>query len=203
MTNELDVLIIRSLSELNDAATRLDGLDDEICREIDAEIQLWIERNGWKGAANQFGDDDEGTWLAPEDWIVPNETEDDAYLYFSLYYTAADPEDKSKLASFTGVGRSQWGFWLDSDRIKPQALKKLWKAQLKSASGLPLLGSDFFFPINLDQETLATAVSNGSIAEAFDPLRASLDRLPELASRLGSLKQAIVAAAGDVSAPEA
>lgn len=199
MKHELDALLIRSLPELNDAVNRLIALNEEIGREIDAEIQAWIGRNGWKGIAEWNGELDD-TWLAPKDWMVPNDPDDNAYLYFDFDYTSADPEDNWDLASFTSSGQQHLGFWLRSSTVKDRVAKKLWKAHLGRTSGLPLHGPEFFLPVLLDREALATAVLDGSVRDALEPLRETLDRLPELASQLGSLKMAIVAAAGESDA---
>lgn len=199
MQRELDALIVRSLPELNDAVIRLVALNEEIGREIDTEIQAWIGRNGWTGTAEWFGDEG-NIWLAPKDWMVPSDPDNRGYLYFDFNYTSADSENQWDLASFTSSGQQRLGFWITSDTVKERVFKKLWKAHLAITPGLPLHGSEFFLPIELDREALAVAVLNGSVADALAPLRETLERLPELASQLGSLKTAIVAAAGEGNA---
>ena len=196
MKHELDALLIRSLPELNDAVHRLIALDEQIGREIETEIQAWIRRNGWMGIAERKGES-EDTWLAPKDWMVPNDPDENAYLYFGVGYTSADPEDNWDLATFTSSGHQRLGFWLRSNTVKDRVFKNLWKTQLGKTSALPLHGPEFFLPMELDREALAVAVLNGSVADALDPLRETLDRLPELASQLDSLKMVVVAAAGE------
>lgn len=193
MTHELDALLIRSLPELNDAVTRLVALDEEIGKHIDMEIQDWIDRNGWTGVAELYGDDGV-VWLAPKDWMVLGDPDNSSYLYFSFDVTGAVSEDHWNLVRMTEAGDQRYGFWLASDVVKKNSVfKKLWKAHLSNTPGLPLHGAEFFLPVGLDREALASAVLNGSVADALEPLRQALDKLPQLASQLSSFKAAIVA----------
>lgn len=194
MSAELDALIIRSLPELNDAATRLDVLSQDVLREIDIEIEAWIARNDWKGES-EFYSDDRRTWLAPASWMVPNDPNDNTYLYFILDVTAADTESYWHVASLCGSGQQRIGFWLSYDVVKKPTFNRLWR-ELKNTAGLPLLDSEFFLPIILDRDALATAVESDAIGDALQPLRDALDRLPQLASQLEPLKREIVAASG-------
>lgn len=194
MSNEIDALVIRSLPELYAAAERLDSLDVEVFKEIDDEMRSWIVRNGWIGVAEWYGEADD-SWLAPEEWASPN-AEEGAYLYFYPARTVATGyENPWYLTSLTGASEQQIGLWLGSVSVGSRQFRGLWKEHLARAANLPLLGSDLFLPLRVDRETLATAALNGSVAEAFEPIRETLDRLPELASRLDPLRKAIVAAA--------
>lgn len=191
MNAELDALIIRSLPELDDAATSLETLTAAIAKEIDQEVQTWLTNNDWKGDATW--QEENGTiWLAPKDWLIPSDL-NDTYLYFELSEAESTSPNFWQLSNFVGVGQQRYGFKLFHCRqISKTSFTKFWR--LQNTSGLPLQGSDLFVPIVLDGETLANAVQRGSISDALQPLRGALDQLPKIVSQLNPLKQQIVTA---------
>lgn len=194
VNHELDALLIRSLPEINEAAVRLDELQQMIFKAVDADIEDWIKRNDWQGVAEWFGDAGE-TWLAPKEWMYLGGADGSAYLRFD-FGSPTLTEDYWYLASFTGSGQRQLGLKICCPSIKKKLVfRRIWKSFLSKSTGLPLYESEFFLPVILDREALAAAVLNGSVSEALGPLRETLDRLPQLASELESLKKAVAAAA--------
>lgn len=194
MSAEVDALIIRSLSELNEAATRLAALSDEIGESIDAQIGDWITRHEWKGVAGRYSGGP-STYLGPQAWFLPDDPRDRAHLYFIFAPAIADV-DVAELVSLVGAGAERMGFWLAYDILKVSPFKKLWRAFLAENSDLPVDSKgQLFIPVKIDPEALAVAVIEQSINDALDPLRDALSRLPEIAERLGPLQKAIEAAA--------
>ena len=191
MTNELDLVIYRSLSDLNEAALRIGDLSEKLGQALDDEVAVWTNNNGWAGTAMHFSNDDGGTWLAPPEWLVAGKS-DEVPLYFSLGHTAGSPEDEWNLVTMTGAGQQLYGLWLATDTVDKRAFNKAWKTYIARDAHLPLHGKDFFLPLTLDREALA----GGSTADALAPVREALDRLPELASRLEVFRNDLVGNAG-------
>ena len=190
MTQAVDSLLIQSLPELNEAATALDALEARIGSEIDSEIQTWITNNGWAGVANW----NDGTWLAPPEWMIQGDANTRAYLYFELDHTAAEVASYWGMASLLSCGEQRLGLWLKSDPVRKSEFNRLWREH-SAASQMPLNGSEFFLPLTVDRELLATSIANDTVPDALESIRTSLDRLPQLASQLEPLKRAIEAAA--------
>lgn len=188
MNQAVDALLIQSLPELNEAATALDALEERIASEIDSEIQTWITNNGWVGTASW----NDGTWLGPPEWMIQGDANTRAYLYFELDHTAVEVESYWGIASLLGCGEQRIGLWLKSDPVKKSEFNRLWREH-SAVSQLPLSGSEFFLPLTVDRELLATSIANDSAPDAFESIRTTLDRLPQLASQLEPLKRAIEA----------
>ena len=189
MTNQIDALLVRSLPELEEAALAIEPLSERIGVELDNEIRGWIRNNGWIGVS-EFMDNDE-VWLAPPEWIIAGET-DKAHLYFDFHAT---PEGSSYwLSTLLGCAKDTYGFWLEQNSVKKIEFKRLWRDH-STVSQLPLSGSEFFLPLIVDRELLASSIENNTIVDALGSIRDTLDRLPQLVSQLEPLKRAIEAAA--------
>ena len=158
-------------------------------KSIDTDVNEWISRNGWDGEC-ELARGENKLWLAPSEWKFD---EDNHFLYFNFGASWSEILDYVNIISLTESGERQAGLWLDYDTIKVRPFNKLFKEYIGEHPGLPLTGKDFFLPVSLDREELAKALEEGAIEEALDPLRATLDRLPELAARLEPLKRKIEA----------
>ena len=183
----LDDLIIDNLGDLDSAARRVDVLERAIFAKLDDTVEEWAAANGWLSKCDYYED---GIQVWPAEWV---DSDAEPYASLELSLDAGDTgeggegEDWYNLTRLLNAGAGVFGF-----RIKQTALKGgVWKREYRSAMSrqeavaLPR-DSDghFFFPLKMEKARVAQSIRDEALDEAFEPVKAELDKLKEFKKAL-------------------
>lgn len=168
-TAELDRLIISNLPDLDATTARITQLGEIVWRELGRYASEWAKNIGWRVDA-----DEDNVKLAHPEWP------EDVYCYFA--WGPGDDESgkpgeaSSWLARIAGVSGGQLCLWFEQ-RAGARAWRPIAAAGQATASGTGFRLSDsghFYAPCTLDRSTLAEAVADDKIVDAFRPIDAAL-----------------------------
>lgn len=153
----------------------------------------------WAGEAPADLDDE--LWLAPEDWRMPGDSDDNSfYLWISLATAPCmdghEPETWiGTIAGFAGAGLK---LSLNTDALG----QRDWNGLLKAQGGLvgelvakgfvcdPKTG-DLSLNIHINRQILVAGFDNGALEAALEPVGAAIDRANAVRHLLDRLAEAI------------
>lgn len=157
---------------------------------------------GWDGTVEPDLDGD--LWLAPAEWQIAGDTDDNYNLFLS--FDAADCMDQQKpltwiatFAGFAGAGirigfhnnALAWGAWKGLLRSEAELVRALVAEGFLCDPKTGVLA----LIVPIDRAALADAFADGAFGEALTPIGATLDRIHSLRPLLDRLVEMIRARA--------
>lgn len=158
---------------------------------------------GWAGEVP--GNFDEAMWLAPEEWRMPGDAdENDFYLFFALERTPCidGHEPKTWVATMAGFAGATVRLMFKSDKLDQRG----WKSLLRTEATLldALVNEGFLcdpksghlaLTVSINRESLADGFEDEELEGALAPLAEAVDRLHAAQPVLNGLVDAIKAKA--------
>jgi hypothetical protein len=186
-TTELDVFILRNLADLDATALRLEKIDANIWKEVDAAVEQWALKNGWLGSFDVEGS---GLWVTPAGWSAASEDEDDPDASFHFEVATRDPPTFFDLSDLCGLGGSRYGFRFHQSLVGKMEWRELARNNINQFQSLGMhLDSKAspFVDVTISSESLAIAVQAGDFGEALEPITRALDRFAGAEKVLSSM----------------
>jgi len=194
---DLDGLIIDNLADLDAAVLRIwFNLEPAISEAMGEVIGEFRRETGWDGD-KEINWDDDGCWLAPNDWLAAADGAGKPYkCEFTLDYGLGDSGDQEEgqdvfwLTRMLGISDGRLGFRWSRNNVKKRPWRRLVGEQSNEVRALRAKGFEyeedegsFYLPVKILQAELAAAVKDETPKSALEPLRgklmALLDAKPE------------------------
>jgi hypothetical protein len=176
MTVDTDpnILVVRHLLDLEDAASRECKIANRIFTTWDSHAKTWCEERGWFGTFN-FTNGDE-LWFFPPQWgTSPKNTS----AWFSVGWSPENgEEDTFALTTLSGVGFQTYRLRFKQDFVGQGAWKKIARdsAQRFADHGFGIDDSgELYLALQVTSEELVTAVREDTFEDMAAPLRAALE----------------------------
>ncbi len=190
-TRTAGALILNNIGMFNETVIHFgNDIEPKILEEIDNKISKIANKNKWTGQFLLHSDESD-CWIAPEDWSIPVEDEDDPRAKARFCIDVINAEEDYWMAAFcgSGVNGGEAGFMftvnhqLFGNKNKwNQAMAKLDSSFIAKLAdiGFKNLGKgSFFLPIRLDATKLASAWEDiqQDFEEALEPFDEAFDKL--------------------------
>lgn len=189
-SNELDKLLILNIGDLDEGARRFELLQKRVAREIEALVQEWAMRQGWR--SSQTWEDERDVAIAPAHWV----TEDTWGAWFGFWYRSGDTGEWSDghdyfwMTRLCAEGRGEIGFRFYQEEFPKTAWKKFLQAHAAGFADTRFVFDDepsLFLPVRVDKETLAKGAEEENFTEALRPLSDALDYIQSIIDRFETL----------------
>ena len=196
---ELSSLIIRSILDIEGAIEHTHNtIDKRLAREFNTIFNRTLTVDEWFVSEK---DDFWESWFCPKNWVIERNRKPDAPAYFELD-TLGDDTYETWLASFlagtpeTGIPCLKW--------ISGAARTPFRKAMTESqdeifqirAAGFIVDGDDFYYPISINADVLATGFEKDDLALATAEFEKAATALGHAVEAFDLLHTKIVEAVG-------
>jgi len=201
LSNELDRMLIEHLGDLDDGASRMERLQEEIAKAIDDLIEEWATAKGWVTGEETWTHDLEAAVALPH-WF----TDEKKWLaWFELGFAAGDDgewgheKDYFWLTRLCQEGRGQIGFRFFLDEFGWAKWKKFLVANAHRLSDTRFILDDepsLFLPVKVDKSLLAKGADAEEFSEALEPITEALNYIYEISERFEELRKNMSARQG-------
>ena len=190
-SNELDKLLILNIGDLDEGARRFELLQNRVAEKIDALIEEWATRQGWRSTPNWKDNDDAA--VAPHHWM----SGDHWQAWFGLDCRSGDNGEWSDgndyfwLTKLCAEGRGGMGFRFRQEEFPKTPWKKFIQNRAIGFNDTRFVFDDepsLFLPVRVDKDVLAKGAEEENFDEALRPLSEALDYIHSIIHRFDELR---------------